>query len=79
MNKTLKRVLSVGLCAGMGASTLALSACASLDAETRPLQLATAALDGNFNPFFYTSLTDGNMVGMTQLPLVTGDADGNLV
>ena len=63
----------------MGASTLALSACASLDAETRPLQLATAALDGNFNPFFYTSLTDGNMVGMTQLPLVTGDADGNLV
>lgn len=80
MNKILKRALSIGLCASMGASVVAMSACKQpLDTETRELKLSTAALDGNFNPFFYTSLTDSNMVSLTQLPFITGDADGNLV
>ncbi|MDE6442089.1 MAG: hypothetical protein K2L12_05000 [Clostridia bacterium] len=80
MNKFLKRAISIGLCASMGVSVVAMSGCKQpLDAETRELKLSTAALDGNFNPFFYTSLTDGNMVSMTQLPLITGDAEGKLV
>lgn len=43
--------------------------------ETRPLSLSIGALDGNFNPFFYTSLTDGQVISMTQSSLITSDVD----
>ncbi len=49
-----------------------------IDNETTRLVIATAALDGVFNPFFSTSATDGNIVGMTQLPMFTTDKDGNI-
>lgn len=82
MNKILKGVL----CAGACITLLGAAGCKEdkpqekkWDSETRPLRLATAALDGNFNPFFYTSLNDGNMVGMTQISMLTTDAAGNLV
>lgn len=48
------------------------------DSETRALQLSTAALDGNFNPFFYTSANDGNMIGMTQIGFLTSDKEGHI-
>lgn len=47
--------------------------------ETRILQLSTSALDGNFNPFFYTSGNDGNMLALTQIGLLTMDEKGNIV
>lgn len=47
--------------------------------ETRILQLATGALDGNFNPFFYTSGNDGNMISLTQLGMLTMNEKGELV
>lgn len=90
MNKFLKGALCVGACFTM----ICAAGCKDnpnpgpgpdepvikkWNTETRPLQLATAALDGNFNPFFYTSLNDGNMVSMTQITMLTTDADGNLV
>lgn len=80
MNKFLKGAVCAGLCGTMLATAFT-AGCKKKanDTETRPLQLATAALDGNFNPFFYTSLNDGNMVGMTQISMLTTDADGNLV
>ncbi len=49
------------------------------DPETRPLTFAVGALDGNFNPFFYTSANDGSIVAMTQISMMTTDSDGNLV
>ncbi len=49
-----------------------------IDNETTRLVIATAALDGVFNPFFSTSATDGNIVGMTQLPMFTTDKDGKI-
>ncbi len=49
-----------------------------IDNETTRLVIATAALDGVFNPFFSTSATDGNIVGMTQLPMFTTDKDGDI-
>lgn len=49
------------------------------DTETRALQLATSALDGNFNPFFYTSGNDGNMLSLTQLGMLTMNEAGELV
>lgn len=47
--------------------------------ETRTLQLSTSALDGNFNPFFYTSGNDGSMLSLTQIGLLTMDEGGNIV
>lgn len=35
-----------------------------------PLVISTGTLDGKFNPFFYTSAYDGDVVGMTQLGLL---------
>ncbi len=49
------------------------------DPETRPLTMSIGALDGNFNPFFYTAQNDGNVVGMTQVSMLASDAQGNPV
>ncbi len=49
------------------------------DPETRPMTFAIGALDGNFNPFFYTSANDGSVISMTQISMMTTDSDGNLV
>lgn len=47
--------------------------------ETRPLVLASSAFDGNFSPFFSTSGPDSEIVGQTQLPLMTIDKDANSI
>ncbi len=47
------------------------------DNEKDPLIFSTLEVDGVFNPFFYTSGTDGTILGMTQLSLLTNDAKGN--
>ncbi len=47
--------------------------------ENTPLGIASEALDGVFNPFYYTSGADGNIVGLTQLGLLTTDKNGKLV
>lgn len=49
------------------------------DAENRPLVMASAALDGNFSPFFATSGPDSEIVGQTQLPLMTIDENGKSI
>jgi peptide/nickel transport system substrate-binding protein len=47
--------------------------------ETRVLSLSTGALDGNFNPFFYTAANDGNILSNTQIGMLTSDENGQLV
>lgn len=78
MRKILKTVACAGLCCCL---VLPAAGCkkSGLDPESRPLQLATAALDGNFNPYTYTSMTDGDVLGMTQVGMFTNDAKGNLI
>ncbi len=49
------------------------------DTETRPVALAIGALDQNFNPFFFTSGNDGEVIGMTQISMLTADANGHIV
>lgn len=49
------------------------------DSETRVLQLSTSMLDGNFNPFFYTSGNDGSILSMTQLGFLTTDNEGKII
>lgn len=44
--------------------------------ETTPLTLASDVLDGVFNPFFYTSGSDGEVVGQTQVGMLSSDANG---
>ncbi len=48
------------------------------DNEENPLLLSTTEVDGVFNPFFSSSATDSNVVGMTQLGMMTSDEAGNL-
>lgn len=49
------------------------------DPETRRMTFAVGALDGNFNPFFYSSANDGSVIAMTQISMMTTDSEGNLV
>lgn len=77
----MKKILKGIACAGLACTLLAAAGCkkGSLDPETRALSLATSALDGNFNPFFYTSQNDGNILAHTQISLMTSDKNGQLV
>ncbi len=47
--------------------------------EDTPLVIASEALDGVFNPFFYTSGADGSVIGLTQIGMLNTDKNGNLV
>ena len=80
----MKKLLTAFACTLLGGSMIFAAACGGGNsgggsdlAETRALSLSIGALDGNFNPFFYTSLTDGQVISMTQSSLITSDVDQN--
>lgn len=75
MKKAIKNAVIGVTCATM---LFAFAGCQPEDSE-RPVALAIGALDQNFNPFFYTSGNDGEIVGMTQISMLTADAQGNIV
>ncbi|MBD5131607.1 MAG: hypothetical protein HDT28_03295 [Clostridiales bacterium] len=77
IKKSLKSIAKV-LCATIGvcAAVAPLTACNKGD---KPLVLATDILDGVFNPFFYTSGSDGDVVGQTQIGMLSSDKTGKLV
>ena len=62
--------LACGFLAGCGGRE-------TFDNETTPLVFSTQPLDGVFNPFFSTSATDGNVVGLTQIGMIGNDKEGN--
>lgn len=47
--------------------------------ETDALVFSTQELDKVFNPFFSTSATDGNVVGLTQIGMIGNDKNGRPV
>lgn len=47
------------------------------DNETTPLVFSTQEVDKVFNPFFSTSATDSNVVGLTQIGMIGNDKEGN--
>lgn len=49
------------------------------DNETDKLVFSTQEVDKVFNPFFSTSATDSNVVGMTQIGMVGNDENGDVV
>ena len=59
---------------------LAMAAChksGKLD-ENTPFIMASQDVDKVFNPFFTSSVTDSNVVGMTQMGMLGNDAAGNV-
>lgn len=47
------------------------------DNEEDPIRFSTLEVDGVFNPFFSSSATDSNVIGFTQLGMITNDEKGN--
>ncbi len=80
MNKSVKSITCLLLASVTAFSLVACKGSKNgYDTETRPVVFATEALDGNFNPFFATSGTDSEMLGMTQLGMMTTDGSGNIL
>lgn len=81
MNKQGKRFAALSCAAALSLSTVAIAAgCGQheYDPETSALVLATSQPDGVFNPFFSTSAYDSNIVGMTQIGMLSTDKDGKI-
>lgn len=78
----MKKILSKALI-GAVACGLVLGACGCdknktfYSNENDPLTFTTQDVDKVFNPFFYTSGPDGNIVGMTQIGMIGNDKEGN--
>lgn len=72
---------TVAAALALGTASVLLSACAGerVDNESTPLSLASDLFDGVFNPFFYTSGPDGEVVGQTQIGLLSSNESGTLV
>lgn len=49
------------------------------DNENDPIVFSTLEVDKVFNPFFSTSGTDSNIVGMTQMGMLSNDQEGKIV
>lgn len=84
MNKILKAILCAGLCGSMvfavacgdktggdNGGNGGGNKTQKYNPETEQLFLSLGAPDGNYNPFYYTSLSDGQVVSMTQASLIT--------
>ncbi len=80
MKITLKKTIAKMLCLTTCVCSMAtpLMACGTKD-NTPALVLATDALDTVFNPFFYTSGADGEIVGQTQIGMLSSDKKGTLI
>ena len=83
MKNKLIKMLTLGLCL----TTLTVScdndkgsdsAKVVYDNETTPLVFSTQDLDNVFNPFYYSTGPDGQIVGMTQISMFTTDKEGKI-
>ena len=76
--KNLFRVMSTALCGVMAFSTVAsLASCTEKKKDS--ITIMTEELSGLFNPFYATSGTDMDVVGMTQISMLSTDEKGNPV
>ena len=67
-----KRILCMLLCAAMLLGTLSvLGSCGQRPTKPDALVVMTDALDGVFNPFYSTTASDGTIVAMTQIAMLT--------
>lgn len=79
MKKIFKGLLCAGLC---GILAFGAAGCSNKsehrDSEKDALNLAIGSVDQKFNPLFYTSANDGTIANMTQVSMLSADAEGNL-
>ena len=47
--------------------------------ETRPFSISISTPDGVFNPFFSTSAYDSEVIGMTQIGMMSTDKNGSII
>ncbi len=73
-----KRLLIAAMAATCGVSLVACTTDQKISNESTRLVLATQELDGVFNPFYSTSATDSNIVGMTQISMLGSDKNGKV-
>ena len=80
MKKKFLRVASTVLC-GVLASSAFVGCGASSDGGKGKdaITIMTEELSGLFNPFYATSGTDMDVVGMTQIGMLSTDREGNIV
>lgn len=78
-SKKIKSVIAVALCGVFGFSAISLAACDGDGAKKDSIVIMTEELSGLFNPFYATSGTDMDVVGMTQISMLSTDRDGNPV
>ncbi len=64
------------LCMSLG--TVAACKESDWDNESTRLVMSIGELDGVFNPFFSSSATDGSIVSMTQVGMLSSDKEGNV-
>ena len=76
--KKIAIVLLAAVMLGMSFATLAACNKTKLDNENTRLVLSIGELDGVFNPFFSSSATDGSIISMTQVSMLSSDKDGNV-
>lgn len=72
---------ALGVVMAISAAVTPLAGCQKtvISNENTPLMLAMEKPDEVFNPFFYTSGADGEVVGQTQVGMLTSDSKGELV
>ena len=51
---------------------------ATISNESTRLVLASAELEGVFNPFYSSSAADGSIIGMTQIGMLSSDKEGKV-
>ena len=78
IKRKLIRAAALTVCGAMGLSLLPLVACAD-GAKKDSIVLMTEELSGLFNPFYATSGTDMDVVGLTQIGMLSTDENGNPV
>ncbi len=76
-SRTIRNIARV-LCVAVGCSAIApsLVACCNDEENVKALVLASDVLDTVFNPYFYTSGNDGEIVGQTQIGMMSSDNNG---
>ena len=77
--KGLYRALAIALCGAMSATTVVSLAGCKKKNKRDAIVLMTEELSGLFNPFYATSGTDQDVVGMTQIGMLSTDSNGHTV
>lgn len=77
--KDLYRAVAVALCGAMSATAMVSLAGCKKKNQRDAIVLMTEELSGLFNPFYATSATDQDVVGMTQIGMLSTDSNGKTV